>query len=168
MLFWVALKKKTCIKNTLKEAENFDVIAYWKDRLGGPQHQLARFALDVISIPAMSDECERVFSSCKILISQRRTRLRMEIVECLRHWYGPPNEGAFEEVLSPRISRPDMNDRDQWRQHISDVAQKDVEALADEQGVEPVAEQLEDDELEVLDDLDDGEDDMEDFGIHIS
>jgi hypothetical protein len=69
----------------------------------------------------------------------------------------------------PHMTRPDISDRDQWRQYISDVARKDVEALAYEQGVEPVAEQLDDDELEALDDdldvafdrEDDAEEDME-------
>lgn len=49
------------------------------------------------------------------------------------------------------------------------MAQKDVEALADEQGPEPVAEQLDDNKLEALDDdldvafdrEDDAEGDME-------
>ena len=93
----------------------------------------------------------------------------IEANECLRHWYGPPDEGAFDEVVSPHTTRPDISDRDRWRQYISDVAQKDVEALVDEQGLEPVAEQLDDDELEALDDdldiafdrEDDGEEDRE-------
>ena len=47
----------------------------------------------------MSDECERLFSSCKILLEDRRSRLRMDIIEaneCLRHSYGPPRKGAFD------------------------------------------------------------------------
>jgi hAT family C-terminal dimerisation region len=50
---------------------------------------LARMACDVLSIPAMSAECERVFSSSKLLLSDRRARLKEEIIEaseCLRAW----------------------------------------------------------------------------------
>ena len=47
----------------------------------------------------MSDECERLFSSCKILLEDRRSRLRMDVIEaneCLRHSYGPPQKGALD------------------------------------------------------------------------
>ena len=46
-------------------------------------------AFDMHSIPAMSSECERVFSSTKQLISDRRARLGddiMEASECLKAW----------------------------------------------------------------------------------
>ncbi len=47
----------------------------------------------------MSDECERLFSSYKILIEDRRARLQMDIIEAnevLRHAYGPPPKGTFD------------------------------------------------------------------------
>jgi hAT family C-terminal dimerisation region len=53
-------------------------------------------ALDILSILAMSAECERVFSSTKILISDRRNRLKDDIIEaneCIRHW---TKEGYFD------------------------------------------------------------------------
>ena len=46
-------------------------------------------AIDMLCIPAMSAECERVFSSAKLLISQRRNRLTADMIEaceCLRAW----------------------------------------------------------------------------------
>ena len=55
----------------------------------------------------MSDECERPFSSCKIHLEDRRFRFRfrfrlqMDIIkanECLRHWYGPPVKGSFNNT----------------------------------------------------------------------
>ena len=49
----------------------------------------------------MSDECECVFSSCKILIDDLRSRLRIDIIkanECLRYSYGPPQKGTFEDT----------------------------------------------------------------------
>ena len=41
------------------------------------------------SIPAMSSECERVFSQAKLLITGQRHRLQADIIEatqCLRMW----------------------------------------------------------------------------------
>ncbi|KAG6222948.1 hypothetical protein E4U34_001146 [Claviceps purpurea] len=48
-------------------------------------------ALDVLACPPMSDDCERLFSSAKLLLSDRRSRLTMDIIEaceCLRQWLG--------------------------------------------------------------------------------
>jgi hAT family C-terminal dimerisation region len=56
-------------------------------------------ALDILAVPPMSDECERLFSSAKLLLTDRRSRLRMEIVEareCLRAWYGRLERKAFD------------------------------------------------------------------------
>jgi hypothetical protein len=46
--------------------------------------------LDFFSIFMMSAECERVFSSAKILITDRRNGLKEDIIEAcilLRHWF---------------------------------------------------------------------------------
>ena len=46
-------------------------------------------ALDMLCIPAMSAECERVFSSSKLMVTERRNRLKDDIIEageCLRAW----------------------------------------------------------------------------------
>ena len=44
--------------------------------------------LDALAVLAMSD---RLFSSAKLLLTDRRSRLQMdEACECLRVWYGPP------------------------------------------------------------------------------
>ena len=51
--------------------------------------QLGRMALDFMAVPAMPSECERVFSSAKLLLSDRRNRLKDDIIEaneCLRAW----------------------------------------------------------------------------------
>jgi hypothetical protein len=50
---------------------------------------LAAMATDVLSIPLMSAECERVFSKTGYLISGRRGHLQEDIIEtttCLRGW----------------------------------------------------------------------------------
>jgi hypothetical protein len=53
----------------------------------------------MLAIPAMSSECERVFSSAKLLLTDRRNRLNPDAIEaneCLRNWYGKPPDGAFD------------------------------------------------------------------------
>ena len=50
---------------------------------------LASLAFTMLSIPAMSAEVERVFSSTKMLVTERRSSLRVETIEaneCLRSW----------------------------------------------------------------------------------
>jgi len=50
---------------------------------------LSKMALDILSIPAMSAECERVFSSSKLMVTDRRNRLMEDVIEageCLRAW----------------------------------------------------------------------------------
>ncbi|KAI8406110.1 hypothetical protein FOFC_13578, partial [Fusarium oxysporum] len=74
------------------EAGYDDAIAYWLSRYDS-QRDLARFALDLFAISPMSDECERLFSSAKLTIVDRRGRLKADIIEaceCLRAWYGKP------------------------------------------------------------------------------
>ncbi|KAG7403377.1 putative AC transposase [Fusarium oxysporum f. sp. rapae] len=74
------------------EAGCDEAIAYWLSRYDS-QRDLARFALDLFAISPMSDECERLFSSAKLTIVDRRGRLKADIIEaceCLRAWYGKP------------------------------------------------------------------------------
>jgi hAT family C-terminal dimerisation region len=51
--------------------------------------RLSQMAIDLLSIPAMSDEPERVFSGARRTISWERTKLgssNIEKTECLKHW----------------------------------------------------------------------------------
>jgi hypothetical protein len=46
-------------------------------------------AIDILSIPAMSDELEHVFSGARCTISWERGQLNpktIEMIECLKHW----------------------------------------------------------------------------------
>ena len=64
------------------------------------QLDLARFALDILAVPPMLDECERLFSSAKILLEDRCSRWKMDIVEVnevLRHSYGPLRKDIFDD-----------------------------------------------------------------------
>ena len=63
-------------------------IQWWKDReVIFPN--LSRFALDMLTIPAMSSESERVFSKAGYSLAPRRSGLEADILEaseCLRSW----------------------------------------------------------------------------------
>ncbi|TKA63421.1 hypothetical protein B0A49_12977 [Cryomyces minteri] len=80
-----------------EEAGSDEAISYWLSRYDS-QRDLARFALDLFAIMPMSDECERLSSSAKLTIVDRRGRLKANIIEaceCLRAWYGRPKvEGS--------------------------------------------------------------------------
>jgi hypothetical protein len=52
--------------------------------------RLLKMAFDLLSIPLMSAECERVFSFTKRFIPNNRNRLKDDVIEamsCLKHWY---------------------------------------------------------------------------------
>jgi hypothetical protein len=65
-----------------------DSIDYWiSKRVEYPR--LSRMALDVLTVPAMSAECERLFSSVGRMVTPLRNRLdvnTMGIVQSLRSW----------------------------------------------------------------------------------
>ena len=51
--------------------------------------RLSLMAIDILSIPAMSDEPERVFSGARRTLSWQRSRMRPEIIEmcqCVKQW----------------------------------------------------------------------------------
>ncbi|ODQ71005.1 hypothetical protein LIPSTDRAFT_73577 [Lipomyces starkeyi NRRL Y-11557] len=62
---------------------------------------LSIMALDVLSIPAIrSAEPERLFSSAKITITDRRNRLgieTIEAIECLKSWLGKDSTVSFAD-----------------------------------------------------------------------
>jgi len=48
-------------------------------------------AVDILSVPAMSAEPERLVSGAKITITDRRNRLGSDVIEaleCLESWFG--------------------------------------------------------------------------------
>ena len=56
-------------------------------------------ALDILSIPAMSDEAERVFLGARCTISWERAQmepLTIEKVECLKHW---KQSGILDQIV---------------------------------------------------------------------
>jgi hypothetical protein len=67
-----------------------DVMSYWAGKRNDPRWKdLARMALEILSIPAMSTEPERVFSGAKITISDCQCSLGdniVEALECCKSW----------------------------------------------------------------------------------
>jgi hypothetical protein len=61
----------------------FDPIEYWlRRRQTSPR--LARFALDCLAIPPMSDDCERSFSSGRDLVHYKRSRILSDVNHCVK------------------------------------------------------------------------------------
>jgi hypothetical protein len=81
----------------LEEAPNsfMGVMEYWRSR-ERDWPELAQMAYDFLAIPAMSSECERVFSSCSKQTTAQSSRLSGETLwhqECLKNW---SRRGAIE------------------------------------------------------------------------
>ena len=58
-------------------------------------------ALNLLAIPAMSSEVERVFSSTGLMVTDRRNRLKEDIIEaaeCMRSWQADGGLVGFEEI----------------------------------------------------------------------
>ena len=58
----------------INDLKAFNLIKWWNDAQSAFP-TLYLWALDILAIPAMSAECERVFSSTKKLITLERNRL---------------------------------------------------------------------------------------------
>ena len=68
---------------------------------------MAEMAFDMLAIPAMSAECERIFSSASRLITAGRNKLSDEMIEvneCLRAWY--------QQNLAPGLTIDDEDDEE--------------------------------------------------------
>jgi hypothetical protein len=83
-----------------------DARAWWLEPTQRKTYpNLSEMALDVLSIPAMSAEPERLFSSAAITITDRRNRLGIEsiqAIECLKSWLA--KDMVDTESLGPAIT----------------------------------------------------------------
>ena len=65
-----------------------DPIGWW--RMQRSEYPcLSQLAIDILTIPASSADCERAFSEAGDLLEPRRSRLEPEIIgalQCLRSW----------------------------------------------------------------------------------
>ncbi|KAK2684727.1 hypothetical protein QWA68_016241 [Fusarium oxysporum] len=67
-------------------------LAWWLEETQQKTYpSLSKIAVDILSIPAISAEPERLFSGAKITITDRRNRLGSDVIEaleCLKSWFG--------------------------------------------------------------------------------
>jgi hypothetical protein len=73
----------------ISDPKTFNPIIWWNDAKA-VYPSLYLYVFDILAIPAMSVEYERVFSSIKKLITPERNRLAEEIIEvfeCLKNWW---------------------------------------------------------------------------------
>ena len=65
--------------------------SWWLDPLQQKLYpNLSKMAIDILSIPAMSAEPERLFSGAKLTITDQRNRMQPDTIEatqCLKSWY---------------------------------------------------------------------------------
>jgi hypothetical protein len=79
-------------------------IRYWiglRDRYPN----LSRMAIDVLSIPASSCECERMFSELGDLLKPRRRQISPQLlaaIQCVRRWY----RAGFDQGSSTATATP--------------------------------------------------------------
>lgn len=74
--------------------DSIGVLEYWRSK-EREWPQLAQMAYDFLAVPAMSSECERVFSSCSKQTTPESSRLSGALLwhqECLKNWQ---NRGAI-------------------------------------------------------------------------
>jgi hypothetical protein len=85
-------------------------LSWWlhsQQRIRWPK--LSQLAIDILSIPAMSAEPERVFSGARRTISWERMQLgeaTIEMLECLKHWIrsGLSIEAGYAEGVEEDIN----------------------------------------------------------------
>jgi hypothetical protein len=85
----------------LGDSEVRDPIAYWlENEVKYPR--LSRMALDVMTVPAMSAECERLFSAVGLMVTPLRNRLdagTIGLVQSLRSWLQAGLIGDLDAAL---------------------------------------------------------------------
>ncbi|RMZ83938.1 hypothetical protein DV736_g6608, partial [Chaetothyriales sp. CBS 134916] len=97
---WLSDDKDNALEDTINDSAQFDnyinsvciskgvnnYIAWWSQQSAGG---LKQQAYDVLSVPAMSAEVERLFSACSLMVALNRSRLHnntIEEAECLKQW----------------------------------------------------------------------------------
>ncbi len=71
----------------LPNSSNFNIIKWWLAQ-EAVWPSLTKIAFDMLTIPVMSAEYERVFSSLKLMITDRRNAFKEAVIEaneCLRY-----------------------------------------------------------------------------------
>ena len=91
-----------------EEAERFDALRWWLDEAQRQRFpNLRRLALDVLSIPAMAADVERVFSSAALTLTDLRHRMSartLRLFELLKSWNRSPLFGQVSATSVPRAA----------------------------------------------------------------
>jgi hypothetical protein len=85
-------------------------ISYWIS-LRPKYPSLAHMAIDVLTIPASSCECERLFSELGDLLEPRRRRIGSQLlaaIQCIRSWrdagFKPPSDYGSSDVIDAEVA----------------------------------------------------------------
>jgi hypothetical protein len=76
-------------------------------------------AIDVLSVPASSANVERLFSSAKLIVTDRRNRIQvrtMEMLECLKSWRNIPTFELTGQWETEKESIEDIEHLLEWNQ----------------------------------------------------
>jgi len=86
----------------LHDIEKMTALEWWcQDQQRKHWSRLSHMTLDILSISAMSDELERVFSEACHTVSWERAQMNaetLECVECLKHW-------KWNEILNEWLNK---------------------------------------------------------------
>ncbi len=120
LLRWMNATRPTTATDELEQylnepliyTDSLNIIQWW----GGQRSRLpmlTRMAMDTFSIPAMSSEPERVFSSTKHILSDERARLEshtIEALECVKHWMrqGLYTDADLTAVMAAEVTEEDI------------------------------------------------------------
>lgn len=79
----------------LEPQEVADPIQWWVDHKS-LFPRLSQFALDILAVPAMADDCERAFSTAKLTITSQRHSLKESMIEMLQLMKNWTRNGCIE------------------------------------------------------------------------
>ena len=93
-------------------------------------------ALDVLAVSAMSDECEQLFSSVKILLSDHHSWLKMNIIEaskCFWAWYGPAPHKTFDDKIISRLEEEPEEQQSEKAENTGDTDGEESDVASNEE-----------------------------------
>ena len=74
----------------LEESSKFRALYWWTERTQLSEYpSLSKMAFNILTVPAMSAEIERVFSECSNALNRKRLPMTQQTIEqlmCLRSW----------------------------------------------------------------------------------
>jgi hypothetical protein len=103
----------------IQPLSGFDPLQWWQEATQRSNYpRLSKMALDLLSIPAMSAEVERLFSSANITISDRRNRIgidAVEAIECLKSWLRRNNISWLDSDVEELVRKVIEEDKEMER-----------------------------------------------------